>query len=342
MSTSIQLPEGFPRPSGDSGRLLLQAVFKTHQKDGCWRSPKKLNRLLQKYGTSLSVAMLELPPGLIKGTAKEISVRDWPSEVRLTLAGVVNCGGSDGILRLFFELLGEAAEKEKEESRWTLGRVAICPIESERVKSALGGIRFNNPVDFLMGVVESEPWCVGASAGWSREYETPAVMSVDSRIRFFAGCRNIADYWCKREEFIRNSATLRLGRTLDGMHPDVIAAAGDLWAGGHFTQAVLAVFRCIEFRVQSETGESSDSGQALMARAFSDAGLDVRKADGMSGRSEQAGFKFLYMGAMAGLRNPRAHGDPPKEEEAEAYEAIAFGSLLLRRLDLASRRRGIP
>ncbi|MFI5797583.1 TIGR02391 family protein [Streptomyces sp. NPDC051677] len=260
----------------------------------------------------------------------------------MTFAGVANCAGADVILRLFFEILAEAAEKEREESRWVLGRVSITPTKAARINSALEGLSFRNPIDFLMGVMELEPWCVGAarSGGWDQY--VPASLSVDSRVRFFAGIFNIADYWRKREDFILKSDTLRLGRTLDEMHPEVISTAGELWADGHLTQAVLAVFRHIEFRVQKVTGELSDSGQSLMAKAFSDSGLDVRKSHGMSGQSEQAGFKFLYMGAMAGLRNPRAHGNPPKEEEAEAYEAIAFGSLLLRRLDLASQRVNNP
>lgn len=342
MPISIELPEGFPRPAGDSGRLLLQSLFTAHKRDGRWLSPKKLNRLLQRSSTSLPEAMLELPSGLTRETAEEINIRNSIGEVHLTFAGVANCVGSDAILRVFFEILAEAAEKEREESRWTLGRVRITPEETDRVKSALAGLTFRNPVDFLMGIVELEPWCIGASRSGGWDMYVPAGMSVDSRIRFFSGTRSITDYWRRREDFILRSDTLRMGRTLDGMHPEVISAAGELWADGHFTQAVLAVFRHIEFRVQKVTGELSESGQSLMAKAFSDAGLDVRKSHGMSGQSEQAGFKFLYMGAMAGLRNPRAHGNPPKEEEAEAYEAVAFGSLLLRRLDLASQRLNSP
>ncbi|MFE3873996.1 TIGR02391 family protein [Kitasatospora sp. NPDC059146] len=261
-------------------------------------------------------------------------------EVRLTLAGVANCAGSDGVLLLFLQILRDAAKKEKDAARWSSERIGFSPSESDDVAAVCRGLEFRNPVDFLMDVMRPEPWCTGAarSGGW--EVFVPARVSVDSRIRFFAGAQDFQDYWLRRKNFVENYHSLRQRRDLEGLHPEILSVAGSLWSDGHFSQAVLAVFRHIEFRVQNATGELSESGQSLMAKAFSDPiqGVDVRRADGMSGQSEQAGFKFLFMGAMAGLRNPRAHGGHSEEGESESYEAIAFGSLLLRRLDLAARR----
>ncbi|WP_234442214.1 TIGR02391 family protein [Streptomyces sp. NRRL S-1448] len=337
---TTEFPEGLPRPSTENGRLLLQVIFTSFKKEGRWPSPKKTHRILLRSGTSLPDALHDLPEGLIHGADEKTNLRDTLGEIQLTLAGAANCSGSDRILELFFEIIKAAADKEREETRWTSQRVRIQPSEVEEVKSKLTGCRFRNPVDFVVSIAKYEPWCIGAarSGGW--EVIHPASLTVDSRIRFFARSRTLSEYWNKREDFAQQSRILRKSRTLDDMHPDIIRVAGHLWEDAHFTQAILSVFRHIEYRVQHLYGDHSESGQALMGKAFSDAnqGLNVRRSQDMSGQSEQAGFKFLFMGAMAGLRNPRAHGHPPDDDEAEAYEAIAFGSLLLRRLDLAAGR----
>jgi uncharacterized protein (TIGR02391 family) len=53
---------------------------------------------------------------------------------------------------------------------------------------------------------------------------------------------------------------------------------------------------------------------------------------------EQRGYKSIFAGAAAGIRNPRGHeidiGDTPDE----ALDYLALASLLLRRLDSAGVR----
>ena len=53
---------------------------------------------------------------------------------------------------------------------------------------------------------------------------------------------------------------------------------------------------------------------------------------------EAEGFKFLFMGATQGLRNPQAHGPHLQTEEQEAMEILATASLLMRALDRAEKR----
>lgn len=54
---------------------------------------------------------------------------------------------------------------------------------------------------------------------------------------------------------------------------------------------------------------------------------------------EREGFKFLFMGASRGLRNPRAHGADLKTAEPEAMRMLATASLLMDVLDRAERRQ---
>jgi uncharacterized protein (TIGR02391 family) len=129
--------------------------------------------------------------------------------------------------------------------------------------------------------------------------------------------------------------------TFENLHPQVQAAAGDLFADGHFESAVAEAFKSIEVRVRAMTG-ADKSGAPLMQEAFKtpDPTLDVSGYDGRSGADEREGFLHIFRGAMIGIRNPGAHelfrsGDPQ-----EALEYLGFASLLHRRIDVAHTRKG--
>jgi uncharacterized protein (TIGR02391 family) len=128
--------------------------------------------------------------------------------------------------------------------------------------------------------------------------------------------------------------------TISGMHPHISAAAAALFADGHREQAVFAAFRAVEARVQFLTGRS-ETGQGLMSSIFSGSSpqLDITKARGRSGQDERDGFRFLFMGAIAGLRNPRGHGTVMQDTPDEALEYLALASMLMRRLDVAADRQ---
>jgi uncharacterized protein (TIGR02391 family) len=74
-----------------------------------------------------------------------------------------------------------------------------------------------------------------------------------------------------------------------------------------------------------------------MERAFnpSNPSLKFNALKDASDRDEQKGFMMLFSGAVAGLRNPRAHGFIEDDPE-RALEFIAFVSLLAKLLDGAS------
>jgi len=59
-----------------------------------------------------------------------------------------------------------------------------------------------------------------------------------------------------------------------------------------------------------------------------------------SERDEQQGFMQLFMGAVTGIRNPRAH-DAISDEPERALEFIAFISLLAKRVDDAKNANNL-
>lgn len=137
---------------------------------------------------------------------------------------------------------------------------------------------------------------------------------------------------------VRTAPIRRL--TFENLHPEVQAAAGDLFADGHFESAVSEAFKSIEVRARSVSGVEK-SGADLMAAAFRSDGsvLDVAGHEGRSGEDEREGFMHIFRGAMIGVRNPGAHelfkpGDPQ-----QALEYLGFASLLHRRIDAAESKK---
>ncbi len=135
----------------------------------------------------------------------------------------------------------------------------------------------------------------------------------------------------------RVAAIRRLG--LEGLHPEVLAAASALFTDGHYASAVFEAFKALEGRVQRQSGLDA-SGRDLMTRAFSGSPppIDLSVQEGQPGRDEQEGFRFVFMGAMQGIRNPKGHGKITQENPERALEYLALASLLFRRLDDAHRK----
>jgi len=69
--------------------------------------------------------------------------------------------------------------------------------------------------------------------------------------------------------------------------------------------------------------------------------LDIRKAADRRGQDERDGFKFLFIGATTGLKNPRAHGTAMQDSHEDSLEYLAVASMLMRRLDLAAERQDL-
>lgn len=145
---------------------------------------------------------------------------------------------------------------------------------------------------------------------------------------------HIAAVWGSAPQ-IRRAAVQRVG--LQDLHSEVIQAAGNLFTDEHYTAAIFEVFKAVEVRVRALSGLDA-SGQDLMARAFDEKNplINVAVESGRSGEDEQRGFKFLFMGATVGIRNPKGHELVRQDDPQRAIEYLAFASVLMRRLDDAS------
>jgi uncharacterized protein (TIGR02391 family) len=101
--------------------------------------------------------------------------------------------------------------------------------------------------------------------------------------------------------------------------------------------AIFEAFKAINNRVKTMTGLDIDGSQ-LMGQVFSDTSPWIVFSDlsTQTGRDVQKGLRFLFMGAVQGIRTPDAHEQFRPLDQEEALEKLAFASMLMRRLDEAT------
>ena len=114
-----------------------------------------------------------------------------------------------------------------------------------------------------------------------------------------------------------------------------------LFADGHYAQAVESAFKAVNNTVKTKSGLTELDGVALMREAFSanNPKLRLNRFRSPSERNEQHGYMDLFAGAMAAIRNPRAHEHDLQDEPTLAIELLILANHLMRKLETAKRRR---
>ncbi|GBE43884.1 MAG TPA: TIGR02391 family protein [Rhizobiales bacterium] len=128
---------------------------------------------------------------------------------------------------------------------------------------------------------------------------------------------------------------LRAYEGLD-LHSEIDRAAGRLYQDGHHANAIENAVKALNGLVRLRSGIDDKDGTSLMELVFSPKNPILKFNDlaDESDHNEQRGFMMMFSGAVAGLRNPRAH--KLIDDDAErALEFIAFVSLLAKLLDEA-------
>lgn len=123
------------------------------------------------------------------------------------------------------------------------------------------------------------------------------------------------------------------------VHADLPVKVRSLFDDGHYAQATLEAMKFLDEEVQ-RIAKSSDFGCSLMMQVFSGTPPLLALNPGMtrSEKNEQEGFKFLFAGAMKGIRNPRGHSTGIIDDPDVCLDHVGFASMLLRRLDDAGLR----
>lgn len=123
------------------------------------------------------------------------------------------------------------------------------------------------------------------------------------------------------------------------IHPDLPSNVRRLFDDGHYAQATFEAMKYLDEEVQRVSSEP-DFGRSLMMKVFGGNPPRLRLNPGMtlSEQSEQEGFKFIFAGAMQGIRNPRGHKAGITDDPDTCLDYLTLTSMLLRRLDDAGLR----
>ena len=108
-----------------------------------------------------------------------------------------------------------------------------------------------------------------------------------------------------------------------------------LFADGHYSMAVLKAFMYVNNIVKVRSGLSDVDGVKLIQKALSWESplIKLNKGKTDSDRNEQIGYKEILVGAMRGIRNPRAHEHALVDGPGEALELLGMAHNLLRKIN---------
>lgn len=118
------------------------------------------------------------------------------------------------------------------------------------------------------------------------------------------------------------------------LHPVIKKVSGKLFKDGHYESAIFEAYKAIEVHVKKKSGVTNREGKDLMAYVFKRDNPVIRlnPLNTRSDRDEQEGFQFIFMGAMIGIRNPKAHDLIVQNDAHRTLEYLSLASLLLKRL----------
>jgi uncharacterized protein (TIGR02391 family) len=100
-------------------------------------------------------------------------------------------------------------------------------------------------------------------------------------------------------------------------------------------------FKAVDNFIKNKTGLST-YGKDLMAKVFNEDNplIKLNELRTKTNRDEQEGFKFLFMGAMEGIRNPNAHDEIVELDPFKTLEYLGLASLLMRKAEEGKLTKG--
>ncbi|WP_406152731.1 TIGR02391 family protein [Streptomyces anulatus] len=367
-----RVPEGMPRPTGDEGQALLDAIWLHFSAARQWPTFDEIDRRLHLKGLVFEEAVQQLCPALLRGLNRDISLLPQGTALlELTIAGAANTEGAS-IIGVFLGMVRTAAAIEPHFSR-SDERPSLRP-QDLRSADGIDAELLTSEVMYAAAVIGlHEPCFNGGGFGHGAKDWT---LYFDRDIRPFANVRQLEDYWERRTRVLgaprvegdnlpfadrrtnygyvapwpsespampahAQEASKTLTVECD-LHSLIAEVAADRFASGFYRDAVSRAFQAIENRVQ-ELADSDAVGERLMGIAFGakpePPKLAVTRSTGASLESEQTGMQFLFKGATGALRNPRMHGPAEEDDRDEAEEMLVFASFLMRRLDIEDEKR---
>lgn len=118
------------------------------------------------------------------------------------------------------------------------------------------------------------------------------------------------------------------------VHPDIAEVSRKLFDDGYYPQATFEAFKFLDKRVAA-ISNIKDSGFKLMMAAFDPAKplIKLTALSNMSEIDEQTGYRHVFAGSAAAIRNPRGHEVNMPDPIGVCLDHLSLASVLLRRLE---------
>lgn len=119
------------------------------------------------------------------------------------------------------------------------------------------------------------------------------------------------------------------------LHSRVVEVSGKLFRDGYYTQAIFEAFKALEEYARDKSKIKDKHGVKLMSYVFNGDSpiLNIKCSRSETVKEEQEGFKFLFMGSMLGIRNPKGHYTIAQEDRSRTLQYLALASLLFKTVD---------
>jgi len=337
----------------DTDRQILEYIYRTFKDEGCWVSSRHLVHDLQALDSDVYEIAKEIGWWLVRVEDPDSGSKE-DALAKLTIEGVATCEGSEQDLLDFVSVL-QLFVRTYRATRDGVPQVTADDFIHELNLSELQARKM------AMLVLEEGGLYRSASYGG----EGPARFELVRKILHFEKVDSIEDYLeiCERDRALRLSASsdspvaraapitepspplecdpMAAYETLH-LHPAIRRETEELFRSGFYNQAILEAFKRVNELVKAKSGRDDLDGKSLMGTVFSEKKpiLRFNLQTSTSARDEQEGFKLMAMGAMVGIRNPRAHETKwPEPEPLETLEYLAFASLLARQIDKAEKAK---
>lgn len=124
------------------------------------------------------------------------------------------------------------------------------------------------------------------------------------------------------------------------LHPDIQRVSEKLYRDGSYAEAACRAFIEINsrlkgfYRAKYPDSENVPDGQPLMNKVFAenDPVLEAGDRTTQTGKDIHSGTRFLFAGAMAALRNPKAHENIEIGKD-DSMRQLIFASMLMFQID---------